>query len=502
MVARVVEQDVARGSGRDTLARESDEAHPPQFSLSNPHFLTAVCEELKRRDKPVTGLTTAERFNAALADMGVRYGTPEADMIMRYCQVTEDGYVIFKELMLATRQLSNVSEDHVTESLSSATQREQDRLVPLPNTSARDRDSEQGEIRDERCVYTPELTDAIRRLYAQWDRSCLRDWQFKESLQRLGVCVTPEFERLLSTYGPSGCVSFSQVMQTLMMSDSGFLASSSLRRSRNRSAADIPLPPVADRLPFYEPRRNPVTWSPPQPLKGLPVNPQDVLQHALKLPLAADLDLDRRVGSEVGDTEGGDGCSLADKFRLLKKLVALYLSERLSATQFRKELVEADVPITPELDTLIRAHEADNSGQFTPFAVAVFRAAEETEIFLKEVRRASANTEAEAHSTRDTPYIVVDKLTQVDVPSTFPAQVEEEEDLKASARHMLEAGVKYPTEKEAFVGESKLGDIPKGNYIPSDYGMSQHATLALANRAAAHHAYHGHGNIITWGKSC
>ncbi|CBZ55923.1 conserved hypothetical protein [Neospora caninum Liverpool] len=519
MAPPLAEQDcLPRGSGRGCLSGDSEATPSPQFSLENPHLLTAVCQVLKRIDKQGTGLTTAERFNAALSDMGVKYGTPEADMIMRYCQVTDDGYVIFKELMLATRPFPNVFEDHITESLASATNREQDRLVPLPRLAscqrdvARDGDDSLGVDSeqmgdDDHGVYTPELTDAIRRLYAQWDRSCLRDWQFKEAIQRLGVCVTPEFERLISTYGPSGSVAFSQVMQTLMMGDSGFLASCSLRRSRSRHPGDIPLPPVADRIPFYEPRRNPVTWSPPQPLRGVPVNPQDVRHLALNLPLAAGLQ--GRSSSERGAaaTDGEDASSLPEKFHFLKKLVALYLADRLSATQLRKELVEVDVPITQELDALIRAHEADNSGQFTPFAVAVFRAAEESEIYRKEMRKVSAGADAEAHAARETPYVVVDKLTQVGelahrVAETIPTQIDEG-DIEASAQELREAGVKYPSETEMYTREtaSKFEDDPKGIYVPSDYGAAQHATLALANRATAHHAYYGHGNIITWGKT-
>ncbi|PFH38283.1 hypothetical protein BESB_006240 [Besnoitia besnoiti] len=522
------------------------------FSLKNPRFLAAVCEELKRRDKQGTGLVTADKFNAALADMNVKYGTPEADLIMRYCQVTDDGYVLFKELMLATYKYSKCFEDNVAESIASRATLDRGRLArppPLPQTcktaaSARASSADalvgtgsswEAEMKRDaqRRVYTPEITDAIRRLYAQWDRSCLRDWQFKQALQQMDVTVTPEFEKLLSTYGPSGSVTFSQVLQALMTSDSGYLASSSQRKSRSRRASDIPLPTEADRAAFYEPRRNPVTWAQPQALQGIPIDASDVQQHALKLPLTADpRDGQASSAGEASETclsKGQDSeeeattatATLHEKFGFLKKLVALYLADRISSTQFRRHLVDGDVPITSELDSLIRAHEADNGGHFTAFVVAVFRAAEESETYRGDMRKAAEEQGEVYRNPRDTPYLVTDQLLPavggpvasrrrnstgcISTPVVTVEEVPEDPVRMKCVFQDADDERLYPTgtRGSAYGGKSDvyLDKFGGRMNVPLDFGAPQHESLALASKASADRSYYGHGDIISWGKT-
>lgn len=452
-------------SGYDDVARreENDSRRPALsrherrslYSLKNPHFLTAVCEELKRCDKQGTGLVTASTFSQALADMGLAFGSPEADLVMRYCQVTDDGYVVFKELMLATQPFKKQLTDHVTEALAPPTLIEQERLVPLPSPKT------------ELTGFTPEITDAVRRLYAQWDRCCLRDWQFKEALQQMGLSSTPEFERLLAIHGPSGSVTFSQLMQALMMSDD---ADHSARRSR-RSQPEMAVPTAADRQPFYEPRRNPVTWCEPQPLKGLP-EPR--------------FPVDDMCGISVDS-------SLHEKFTHLKKLVALYLADRIPAARFRRELLQANVPITQEIDILIRGQEADNSGQFTAFVVAIFRAAERSEEFRQEWKGEEAS---------DAGGVITTAL------EVLPTGGAIEREVVPSERERYEQKARLvPIERAHWMADASVSTTPgsKGDEPPvyprpqSEYSV-QHARLALANKMAASHSYHGHGDIISWGR--
>ncbi|PHJ18361.1 hypothetical protein CSUI_007806 [Cystoisospora suis] len=462
-------EDVALGLREETDSHSGLSRHERRslFSLKNPHFLTAVCDELKRRDKQGTGLVTAATFSHALADMGLPFGSPEADLVMRYCQVTDDGYVVFKELMLATQSFKKQLTDHVSEAIAPSTVVERERLVPLPSPKT------------ELTGFTPEITDAVRRLYAQWDRCCLRDWQFKEALQQMGLSSTPEFERLLAIHGPSGSVTFSQLMQALMMSDDEADNNSS-RRSRRCQPEKTTIPSAADRQPFYEPRRNPVTWCEPQPLKGLPQP---------RYPPIEDSFSGNRVDS-----------SLHDKFTRLKKLVALYLADRIPAARFRRELIQANVPITQEIDILIRGQEADNSGHFTSFVVAIFRAAERSEEFRQEWKGEEESDPTGGVITTALEILPTGGAIEREIAPPPPLSVEKT-DYEPKTRLVPIDRTPWMADTSGSTTPGSRDEPPTIYPRPANEYATQHARLALANKMTASHSYYGHGDIISWGRS-
>lgn len=303
------------------------------FRTDNRFLLNTVAQELRKHDALKSGLIPAAKFNDVLEDLGLRYGSPEIDLILRFCTVTEDGYVHYKHLLLDTSPYKDThSADSVEESLRPPNVVKQD-VYTAPSQQVPPRNPQNH-------VLTPNKSDQIRRLYCMWDKNAVRDAELLTQLRALGVPVTPEFERLMITYGPSRTLSFSQFMRALHINEYAW------RKSRTPVPDPETIPGLrcSGAQALGDRKRNPITWSEaPIRLSDAPCPPSSMI-----------------MSDEVFNEEALKG----DVYSLLQKLASNFLDGNQPSSHFRNRLQRLGLRITPELDALIRSHDSDNSGQF------------------------------------------------------------------------------------------------------------------------------------------
>lgn len=234
------------------------------FSLSNVSFLTNACNELKSHDKTGVGLLSLSAFSLCLSHMGISYGSPEADLLLRFCLFTKDGFVLFKPLITETDPFKKQHTDTVALSLTGPDEGPPLVGAPLsllPTTAEAAAAAAAAATKTEGLAY-------VRRLFAQWERCLLKDRQLKECLVLAGFKITPEFERLLVLKGPGGSVRFKDFISCLLKDrdyTSDSWCSSSSRRGDtmplellNAATAEI----AKERVIFTEPQRDAVSWRP------------------------------------------------------------------------------------------------------------------------------------------------------------------------------------------------------------------------------------------------
>ncbi|CAE7664859.1 unnamed protein product, partial [Symbiodinium necroappetens] len=189
------------------------------------YLLHAVCAEFQKVDTYHRGLITSANFAKALASLGLQYGQPEVEELLEYCQVTDDGYVHYKELSaFLSPQQPRAKQSSLKQTLYPA---EVD--APLPQ--------------DQHHGFFVARTEDIRKVYSLWERGRISNEQFKDGLQSAGAPspLPEELDRLLVTYGPARSLPFSKLMYALQID------ANDGRRARNV----LGVPPAA----FSEGRR-------------------------------------------------------------------------------------------------------------------------------------------------------------------------------------------------------------------------------------------------------
>ncbi|CAE7243622.1 unnamed protein product [Symbiodinium pilosum] len=164
------------------------------------YLLQAVCAEFQKVDTYHRGLITSANFSKALAGLGLRYGQPEVDDLLQYCQVTDDGYVHYKDLSsFLAPQPPRAKQSSLKQTLYPA------EVVPPAPT-------------EERNGFFAARTEDIRKVFSLWERGRISNDQFKEGLQSAGVLHLPEeLDRLLVMYGPARSLPFSKLMYALQI---------------------------------------------------------------------------------------------------------------------------------------------------------------------------------------------------------------------------------------------------------------------------------------------
>eukprot|EP00746_Dinoflagellata_sp_MGD_P166145 gnl/MRDRNA2_/MRDRNA2_95853_c0_seq1.p1 gnl/MRDRNA2_/MRDRNA2_95853_c0~~gnl/MRDRNA2_/MRDRNA2_95853_c0_seq1.p1 ORF type:complete len:645 (+),score=98.16 gnl/MRDRNA2_/MRDRNA2_95853_c0_seq1:77-2011(+) len=167
----------------------------------------------------------------------------------------------------------------------------------------------------------------IKQLFTQWDRSLLTDEQFKQELYRyLGTHPSRDIERLLVVHGPPRNLSFAKLMHTIQNTHFKF-----------QNAPDTsPLSPEPSCS-----RRNEMKVKTPW---------------GRNVPLGA-----------VDELQGG---TRADR---INHVLSQFIDGITTSKQFRQQLQQCQVPLTEEIERLIRRHESGNSTKYRDYAKVIFR---------------------------------------------------------------------------------------------------------------------------------
>jgi len=276
-------------------------------------YLTAVaCEKFKEVDRYHRGLITSPAFSQALQDLGLQYGQQEVEEILRHCTITNDGYVHYKKLIR-----------HVAPGTPRGKRTTAGEAI-FPQ------DSEAGQADADRMTN-------LQRAYARWGRGLETNDSFKERLRELREPVSDELGRLLAVHGPSRNLAFGKLLQALQLDDvtDGRRARSASGSSGRRLA--VPLSAAAGG--YAEPQ---LEWQFSD--RGCP----EVLQ-ALPCP-------------DVSSVDAG----------AVHKILCDYIDGRMPSVTFRAKLRRHGIPMTQDIDRLIRRHDDDNSSKFQDFARHIF----------------------------------------------------------------------------------------------------------------------------------
>jgi len=350
-------------------------------------------------------MITAAAFSRALDDLGLRYGQQEVDNIMQYCTITDDGYVHYKELR---RKLA-------PDTPRAKQVQAGDAIFPPDDgrdggssvaSSLRHQGSEQYRQQGMRTEFSPpEIdTEKVRQIYARWDRGLLTDGQFKQELYSLlGIQSNDEVERLLAVYGPSRNLSFGKLMHALQIDDftnrkcrnpTAFAMTQGDYGSRpnSRAASDGKPPP-----------RNPVNWD---------------------------------------DGQGPQSPPVETRAEYIHRVLCAFVDGVTPSVVFRAQLQQCQVPITEEIDRLIRKHESGNSTQYRDYARVIFRND-------PNVQRDTAAYSPMGNANIDTPYAMHDTRAVQDRRSEDGSSHHPDSDVRAP--YATEPAMMPPMPNEDFL---------------------------------------------------
>jgi len=302
--------------------------------LRDPHYLLqAVSYEFQKVDTYHRGLITSSNFSQALSSLGLRYGQPEVEDILQYCTITDDGYVHYKELL---RVVGPEAPRAKQSSLKGTIYPTQEAMMYEPSASA----SEAGE--SVRNGFFAGKSDDIRKVFSRWEQGYLSNEDFKETLRGLGFQVTRELESLLVTYGPARSMPFSKLMYALQVD------ANDGRRARNAHGQHATAGEQANRGAGQGSH-----WG----------------------NLAPEARYHGQSQASQSESASYDITSAEDLSnpQSLRQTICDFVDGHIPAVAFRMQLERFAVPMTSELDKLIRMHECDNSVRFQDLARLMLR---------------------------------------------------------------------------------------------------------------------------------
>lgn len=303
-------------------------------------LLKVVCDEFRVHDKYQRGIISSSAFARVFSDLELDYGSTEADRVMQFCTITTDGFVHYKPLMqfVAPRHAAAQS------TIQSAIHPEQEEQADLEVFRA-DKDDHDYMNPTQRREFLAQRTDAIRRIYSEWDRGSITNDGFKARLSEIGISIPEELHRVIDLHHSSRALSFGKVMQALQIGD--FMQ----HKARDPDAlASFTHPP--EMYTSAPNRRNPVNW-----------------QESDRMGQRGDL-----PASNYDQPWHSD-----DVYAPVKSLICDYLSGTLPTGQFVHELQQFGVPMTQDLNRLLRQQQCDNRTTFRDYVKAIFPHRKDTE---------------------------------------------------------------------------------------------------------------------------
>lgn len=284
------------------------------------YLLQTVCNKFQKVDTYHRGLITSTGFAQSLQELGLARGSPEVNEVMQYCAVTGDGYVVYKDLLNILGPLppraKQTSANLAIFPIESPGELLTAPRLPLERSRSQPHSHQQAECRQ--GTSWADKGAQVRNIYARWERGFLTNMDFGYELKGLGMPLTAEFERLLTSCGPSRTMPFSKLMYALQAEENDG------RRARNRYSA---------------------------------------------------LDTESSVRSSLPSSKSVSANTVLDA-GTMRKLICDFVDGAVPAVSFWRRLQLNGVPFSPEIDRLIRAHESGNSVGFRDFARLLMRQAQ------------------------------------------------------------------------------------------------------------------------------
>jgi hypothetical protein len=269
------------------------------------------------------------------SDLNIDYASAEAEEIMKYVTVTNDGFVHYKALMQHVAPKHTAAGTTIEHSISPQVEDELE-VEPLRF----DKNNVALMTPTERRQFIIDRTEAIRRIYTEWDRGSIDNASFKSRITEIGIPISDELHRIIDMHDNSRALSFSKVIQALQIGDY------MLHKSRDPEALTNWTPQPRLHRANVAPR-NPVSW-------------QDV-----DAPSGQAID-DGSLRHYINQATTGD--PLAE----LKAVICAYMVGSIPTVEFVAHLDRHDVPMTQELQRLLRQQQCDNRATFRDYVKAIF----------------------------------------------------------------------------------------------------------------------------------
>jgi hypothetical protein len=254
---------------------------------------------------------------------------------MKYVTVTNDGFVHYKALMQHVAPKHTAAGTTIEHSISPQVEDELE-VEPLRF----DKNNVALMTPTERRQFIIDRTEAIRKIYTEWDRGSIDNRSFKDRITEIGIPISDELHRIIDMHDNSRALSFSKVVQALQIGDY------MLHKSRDPEALTNWTPQPRLHRANIAPR-NPVSWQ----------------------------DVDAPAGQAIDDgslrhyiTQAQDGDPLAE----LKAVICAYMVGSIPTVEFVSHLDRHDIPMTQELQRLLRQQQCDNRATFRDYVKAIF----------------------------------------------------------------------------------------------------------------------------------
>jgi Ca2+-binding EF-hand superfamily protein len=298
-------------------------------------LLKVVSEEFRLYDKYQRGIISSSSFARVFSDLNIDYASAEAEEIMRYVTVTNDGFVHYKALMQHVAPKHTAAGTTIEHSISPQVEAGLE-VEPLRF----DKNNVALMTPTERRQFIIDRTEAIRKIYTEWDRGSIDNTAFKNRITEIGIPISDELHRIIDMHDNSRALSFSKVIQALQIGDY------MLHKSRDPEALTNWTPQPRLHRANIAPR-NPVSWQ----------------------------DVDAPAGQAIDDgslrhyiNQAQDGDPLAE----LKAVICAYMVGSIPTVEFVAHLDRHDIPMTQELQRLLRQQQCDNRGTFRDYVKAIF----------------------------------------------------------------------------------------------------------------------------------
>lgn len=369
------------------------------------YLMREVCKALQKLDRYSRGIVRATVLARILRCLGAHPPMPEISEVLRYCLLTKDGYVVYKPLIIRVfPERVPGYQDQVRDHLSPPEVWDKDIYPPacptlpwhpfrspflpqpkeapdvngLPGPVAEQLDAaartttEVDWLKEKTPPWkfdvtrdplsnpqlTPAKSDAIRRIFAMWDRCLIDDDALKLHLKCLGLPMTRDAEQLIATHSATRDVPFGKFLHAFQMDD---LTSG----RRNRTVApylagwlDMPPPSRFSARRLFEAKDEPVSW---RCRYHEPVERTETGIGSLRWTSDRHRVPEVPIGTTVCPVEKEPEDEESLRRRQLSQLLADVADHKIHPLVLRGYLDRLGVPITPELDTVLREQEAAGS---------------------------------------------------------------------------------------------------------------------------------------------
>lgn len=325
--------------------------------------------DFRAYDKNNLGIVTSSTLHRILEQLKFDFSGSEMESIRPLLRVTNDGYVLYKDLQEAVNPRNPNSKSQLGD-------------IILPGAPLPPKDEESVPTIPElpnhpaalRTLVTGNLEN-LRRIFNAYDRGALDDRRLKDGIMRLGIPLSKDFERLVTTHGPSRTLKFSTLITSLQVEDA-----TSGHRLRDSLPKGVPAVPIVPSSAL-----DPLAWR-DEPLKGSLVSREQLNEHLVR---GGRLGPNSNAGTSIEPINRSliarqrespprvplVGSQLIPRGEILKRILADYTDGKLPFSIVKVEFSKLGLEFHNDasFSQLVRKHEAGSSVQFNEFLRAVYR---------------------------------------------------------------------------------------------------------------------------------